>query len=419
MNKKLLELLDKINAKKLEVKNLAEQGKLEEAKTAKEELKNMQTQFDLLKDLDDTALAGAQNAMVSGTGVKPLEKKDAVKEFAEAARNGFRNAVTGMSEGTQADGGYTVPEDIQTMINTYRDAKFSLMSLVRVENVTTSKGARTFKKRAQQTGFAKVGEKGKIQGKETPQFERVDYEIAKYAGYFPVTNELLADSDANIAGTLTEWIGDESRVTANNLILEEIHKKAAVNVKDLDGIKKVLNVDLGAAFKATASIVTNDNGLQYLDTLKDNNGRYLLSPDPAEPMQMRLAAGAVYIPVQVVPNTDLPNAEEYVQTQDKDVVAGKTYYTKVEEVYTKVESPAKSAIATYYEIESRIPMIIGDLNEGIWYFDRAQRTIMVSTTAAVGDLNAFEQDLTIYRAIEREDVKTRDSEAFVNGYIVA
>ena len=120
-----------------------------------------------------------------------------------------------------------------------------------------------------------------------PEFERIDYEIAKYAGYFPVTNELLADSDANIAGTLTEWIGDESRVTANNLILEEIHKKAAVNVKDLDGIKKVLNVDLGAAFKATASIVTNDNGLQYLDTLKDNNGRYLLSPDPAEPGSRR------------------------------------------------------------------------------------------------------------------------------------
>ena len=78
MNKKLLELLDKINEKKLEVKNLAEQGKLEEAKAAKDELKNMQTQFDLLKDLDDTALAGAQNAMVSGTGVKPLEKKDEI-----------------------------------------------------------------------------------------------------------------------------------------------------------------------------------------------------------------------------------------------------------------------------------------------------------------------------------------------------
>ena len=51
MNKKLLELLDKINEKKLEVKNLAEQGKLEEAKAAKDELKNMQIKFDLLKDV--------------------------------------------------------------------------------------------------------------------------------------------------------------------------------------------------------------------------------------------------------------------------------------------------------------------------------------------------------------------------------
>ena len=32
MNKKLLELLDKINAKKDEVRSLAEEGKLEEAK---------------------------------------------------------------------------------------------------------------------------------------------------------------------------------------------------------------------------------------------------------------------------------------------------------------------------------------------------------------------------------------------------
>ena len=46
-------------------------------------------------------------------------------------------------------------------------------------------------------------------------------------------------------------------------------------------------------------------------------------------------------------------------------------------------------------------------------------TIAVSNIAQVGDLNAFEEDLTIYRAIEREDVTTRDTDAFVNGYIVA
>ena len=42
---------------------------------------------------------------------------------------------------------------------------------------------------------------------------------------------------------------------------------------------------------------------------------------------------------------------------------------------------------------------------------------MTSNIAAIGDLNAFEQDLTIYRAIEREDVEIRDGQAFVNGYI--
>ena len=115
---------------------------------------------------------------------EPVQQKDPIKEFADAARNGFQNS---MNEGTKADGGYTVPEDIETRINERRSAKASLIDLVDVEPVTTNKGSRTFKKRSQQTGFTKVGEGGKIGAKATPQFERLDYEIDKYAGYFPVT----------------------------------------------------------------------------------------------------------------------------------------------------------------------------------------------------------------------------------------
>lgn len=408
MNKELLKLLDDINDKKAEVKQLAEDGKLEEAKAAKEELKELQSKFDLLKDLDDKAPEGKK---------KPAGPDDAIKEFADAARNGFK-VQDMMKAGSQPDGGYTVPEDIQTQINTYREAKFSLLNLVRRESVTTEKGARTFKKRAQQTGFTKVGEGGKIGGKATPQFERLEYEISKYAGYFPVTNELLADTDANIASTLISWIGDESRVTANNLILEKIQSNPAVAVKDLDGIKKVLNVTLGSAFKSTSRIITNDDGLQYLDTLKDSTGRYLLSPDPKETMQMRLAVGAAFVPVDVIGNEDLKSGAGYAKTKDKTLTAGKTYYTEDGGTYTAVADPQVGDIASYYEVsETRIPMIIGDLKEGIWYFDRAATSIMTSNIAAIGDLNAFEQDLTIYRAIEREDVEIRDGQAFVNGYI--
>lgn len=374
MNKKLLELLDKINAKKVEVKNLAEAGNLDAATKAKEELKNMQQQFDILKDLDDT---GVQNIATPGAG-KPLAAKDPIKEFANAARTGFRNQ---MKEGTPADGGYTVPEDIQTKIEERRAAKASLIDLVDVENVTTNKGARTYKKRSSQTGFSKVGEGAKIQGGTTPQFERMEYEISKYAGYFPATNELFEDSDANVAATLINWIGDESRVTRNKIILAAVETKEKTELKDLDDIKKALNVTLGQAFKPTSKIITNDDGLQYLDTLKDTDGKYLLQPNPASPMEMVLCAGATRVPVVVIPNADL--ASDTTESQKR-----------------------------------KIPVIIGDLKEGIKFFDRKKTTITISNVAVAGNLNAFEEDLTLYRAIEREDCKVKDEEAFVNGQII-
>lgn len=375
MNKKLLELLDKINNKKVEVRSLVDQGKIEEAKAAKDELKKLQDEFDILKDIDDTAVTNLENN--TNKGVNLNQKKDSVKEFADAARKGFRNS---MNEGTAADGGYTVPEDIQTRINERRTAKTSLIDLVDVENVTTNKGSRTFKKRTQQTGFTKIGEGGKLSAGSTPQFERMSYEIAKYAGYFPVTNELLEDSDANITDTLVTWIGDESCVTRNKIILGVIDQKAKTTIKSLDDIKKALNVTLGQAFKQTSCIVTNDDGLQWFDTLKNDRGEYLLQPSPADPMKMVLCAGATTVPVKVIPNDDMPS-----------------------------DTTTKGT--------TKIPVIIGDLKEGIKFFDRKQLTLITSNIAVAGELNAFEEDLTLFRAIEREDCKTKDDAAFVNGVL--
>lgn len=375
MNKELKELLDKINAKKSEVKNLANENKIEEAQAAKEELKKLQAKFDVLYDLEVEAEEGIKDKIEAGEVKEATNKiKDSTKEFANAARNGFR-VTNKMSEGTLVDGGYTVPEDILTRINTYKESKKSLKDLVKVEKVTTNKGQRTFKKRSQQTGFTKVGEGGKIGVKGTPQFERIAYEIDKYAEYFPVTNELLSDSDANITNTLIEWIGDESRVTANKLILEQIATLNEVKLEGIDDIKKALNVTLGQAFKATSKIITNDDGLQYLDTLKDTDGKYLLQPNPSNPMEMRLCAGATIIPIEVIPNDDMATNT------------------------------------------NKVPFIIGDLKEGIVFWDRQLMNIKTSDVAVIGDLNAYEEDLTLFRAIEREDVTIRDSKAIVNGYI--
>jgi HK97 family phage major capsid protein len=429
MNKKMRELLAKMEQKRTLAKAFSEgeNKDLEKAKGVLDEIDELKKEYEIEKRLFESEKAdnepdeeAVKNSTVDKSKGEP-DKKDAVKEFAEAARMGFKVKKT-MTECTPADGGYTVPEDIQTKINEYKTAKASLLDLVTVEKVNTFKGARTFKARANQTGFTKVGEGGKIGKKNTPQFSRLTFEIDKYAGYFPVTNELLADSDANIADTLVTWIGDESRVTANKLILAEIAKKAEVKLEGIDDIKKALNVTLGSAFKATSVIVTNDDGLQYLDTLKDNDGNYLLSPNPSNPLELRLAAGATTVPVKVYPNADLESAPIYTLTADTDIDAAKTYYTKAGDVYTAVAEPLKVNIATYYEVSAhKLPFLIGDFKEAIVFWDRQLTSIAVSDIAVVGTgddaLNAFEEDLTIFRAIEREDVTQRDAAAYVNGYI--
>ena len=78
MKKELLELLDSINDKKAEVKKLAEENKLDEARKAKDELKEMQEKFDLLKDLDDGKL-DVTKSKAAANGMTPADKKDTVK----------------------------------------------------------------------------------------------------------------------------------------------------------------------------------------------------------------------------------------------------------------------------------------------------------------------------------------------------
>lgn len=228
MNKKMRELYAKIEKKRNLSKSFMEDENkdiekamqyMDEAEALVKEFQAEKRLFEMEKEQntpDDDELEKKQ---------KNNKNKDIVKEFADAARSGFpKNKM--MSEGTDEDGGYTVPEDISTQIQTYRESKFSLQDLVSKENVKREKGSRTFKKRKQQVGFVKVGEGGKIPKKDTPKFGILSYEISKYAGFFPVTNELLMDSDENIVQTLVEWIGDESRVTRNKIILDTIKTKS-------------------------------------------------------------------------------------------------------------------------------------------------------------------------------------------------
>ncbi len=418
MSKELRALLDSINKMKDEVKALYADGKDAEAEAKMDELEKAQAKFENLLKLEDTRVAPPKDA-------KPIKDTDPIHAFAEAARHGFRDTVDPMREGSNADGGYTVPEDIQTQIQHYKEANFSLRQLVSVENVTTNKGARTYQTKAKAPGFQKVAENGAVQQVAGPTFERITYTIEDYAGYLPVTNDLLNDSDANIAQVIINWIGRNSLVTDNVEVLAILKSKDGVELTGIKDMKHEINVTLGQAYRSAVKIVTNDDGLNYLDTLEDLNKRPLLNPNPTEPNALQLRVGATTIPVEVIPNTDLPSENVYGKTSDVALVDGKVYYTRTGSgtsespyVYTAVEEPKVADIGDYYEvIKVRYPFILGDLKEAVRIYDRQQTQILSSNVASVTGYNAFEQRGQLFRADVRADYKAIDEDAWVNGYI--
>lgn len=384
----LLELKHKRAGKVAQGKELLAKKDLEGHKALMAEIDSLNAEIDAVeKQLEmEREFSGKEGAGRPAKMFAPGQEAEpedgyakAVKSFAAAARNGFsvsKAAGDMMQEGVDTDGGYAVPSDIVTRIISLRGTKESLLDEVRVVPVTTRSGRRTIKKRSQHQGFATVAEAAKFGKTATPEFAVLSYEIEKRGGYLPVTNELLADSDNNIASIVEEWLADEARVTANKEILAVVQAKTAQDLKNLDGILAAW-VRLGSTFRATSKLITNDDGLLWLGTLKDGNGRYLLTPNPADPQQLRLCVGPHVLPVKTYDNDTIPTAD------------------------------------------GKIPMILGDLKEGVVYWDRQVFSVKVSDTAVVGDFNAFEQDMTIWRGSLRDDCTAWDDSAFVNGYINA
>ena len=364
------EMRAKLSTMKGECQAFLDGGKAAEARAKMDEIREMNDMIDMQERLEAEEKADIQNSAAGR--VQEARQRDAVAEFAAAVRSGFRNAMT---EGTNADGGYTVPDDISTQVRQYREEFFDMTQYVNVETVSTKSGARTYQKKKTVTGFQVVGEGTAIPGLTQPEFERITFTIAKYAGIIPVTRELLSDTDANLVRIIMRWFGRNSAVTRNNLIFNKIKTKTQTTIASMNDIRTALNVTLGSVYKPTSKIYVNDDGLNYIDGLVDGQGRPLINPDPTAPAQLRFRVGTNVIPIVNVPNAFLPTA---------------------------------SGVA---------PIIIGDLKEGITLFDREQISISRSDVAAVTGFNAFEQDGTLFRGVERLDVEEVDGDAYVYGGI--
>ena len=286
MNPELLKLFNAINAKKEEVKKFCAEDRLDEAEVAKEELKQMQNKFNLMYDLFNDEEEQRRNEIEDGKGKtasEPENKKDSVKALTnvlKAVVNGQPVAtkdlevIDAMSEGSDPDGGLTVPKDISTTIKELRRSFDALELLVNVEHVATETGSRVIEKEADSTPFDNVEEAAEFGDMATPQLEKIDYKVKKKGGILRVTRELLQDTAENIMSYLNNWISKKSKATRNALILKAVRENAAQHtVESIDDLKDIFNTELDPAIAVSSCIVTNQDGYNWLDKLKDKDGR--------------------------------------------------------------------------------------------------------------------------------------------------
>ena len=383
MNKEIKKLAREIKNKQEEIKQLASEGNIEESKLAKEELIKMQAKFEVLFDLDDDySEAERNNALNKGKILNGKEdSKEVENSFINAIKAGLlkqqvsekdmRILSNSMKEGTDADGGLTVPKDIQTSIKELRRGQDALENYVNVEKVSTLSGSRVIEKYAEHTPFDNVEEESEFPDVSTPQFENIPYKIKKKGGILKVTRELLQDTAENILSYLRRWIAKKSKATRNALIINKINEMTngkEVAITGVDDIKKIFNVNLDPDIASGSIIITNQDGFNWLDTQKDATGNYILQSDPTQ--------------------------------RTKELLFGK---------YPIVKMSNKTLKTT----AKKVPFICGDLKEAITLFDRENMTIEISTEA--GDL--WKRDQTGIKVRERLDIQAVDSEAVVKGQI--
>ena len=364
---KSVEIKNKIVNIKNDMKALQEQGKVDEAHAKIELLNQARKELEIALEEEKEEFKNiVENGKEVGTPKadidvnKVFNKLVMGKPVTEAEMEVYNIGTPGQVEHTPEKGGYLVPEEQANTLKELRRTQIALKDYCNVVPVNTMSGK--FPVATDQKGLLTNFEELTEIGQSEITFAQQSWEVKDYGDIIPVSNTLLEDTNL----PLVEIIGSNFVKKAVNTENAEILKllknvKTKVTGKDYEDIITALNVKLDPAIASTAVIITNQSGFDYLDKLKDKEGRPLLTTDLSDPSK-KLFKGK-----RILPLTD------EVLPQDA----------------------------------KKYPFYVGDLEEFVNFYDRKGIEIARSTEAG------FTKNATLLRTIERFDVKTVDAEAVV------
>lgn len=198
-----------------------------------------------------------------------------------------------------------IPEEVVNPVLELKNSKYNLANYATVKTVGTGSGHYPIATRYNTATLATKEELAEIGDVDANMFENVKFETKTRAGKIALSNEIVDDAEVDIVAEVKNQLQKLVDNTDNAEIIKVLQgdtfqKKAVANVDDL---KKVFNVDLDPALQGTSTWLVNQSAFQVLDTLKDNEGRYLLQPDVTAPSGFSLLGQ----PVVKISNKFLPD----------------------------------------------------------------------------------------------------------------
>ncbi|EAE6672609.1 phage major capsid protein [Listeria monocytogenes] len=163
---------------------------------------------------------------------------------------------------------YSPEKEIKTVTN--------LAELVSKTKVNTASGKYPILKRAT-SRLNSVPELTANPELAKPEFVQVNWEVETYRGAIPISQESIDDAAVDLVGIVSENAQEQKVNTTNYAISEVLKTFTAKTVANTDDIKQILNVTLDPAYERTA--VVSQSFLQWVDTLKDSDGQYILHRD--------------------------------------------------------------------------------------------------------------------------------------------
>lgn len=180
------------------------------------------------------------------------------------------------TDGAQA----VIPSEVVTPVFEGANAKQNLAQMATVKQVSTGSGKYPISIPDPTKFLATKEELAAIQDVDA-SVKDVPFTSKTYAGKIYLSNELIDDAAIDIKAEVQSQLQQLVLNTDNHNVISLLQTLSSKKAANVDDLKKIKNTEIDPAVLGSngSMVITNQDGYNYLDTLKDSQGRYLLTED--------------------------------------------------------------------------------------------------------------------------------------------